>query len=120
MYRINTDLPNAIIEVKVEGFWSPDEVQAFANDLRAQVDRVALTGRRQALLYDYTDVTIQSQDVIAMLQDLARSNAFKSRRVALYSAGRMAVLQARRVAAAASERFAVFDDRRAALAWLAA
>ena len=119
MYRITTDLAKAIIEVKVEGFWSVDQVETFARDFAAQVARVALTGKRQAVLYDYTDITIQSQVVIGMLQDMARADDYKSRRVALYSSGRMAVLQARRVAAS-SERFAVFDDRRAALAWLAA
>ena len=119
MYRITTDLAKAIIEVKVEGFWSTDQVEAFAGDLATQVARVALTGKRQAVLYDYTDVAIQSQSVIGMLQDMARADGYKSRRVALYSGGRTAVLQARRVAAA-SDRFAVFDDRRAALDWLAA
>ena len=71
------------------------------------------------MLYDYTDVSIQSQVVIGLLQDMARTDGYKSRRVALYSSGRVAVLQARRVAAA-SDRFAVFDDRGAALDWLAA
>ncbi len=119
MYEITTDLAKAIIEIKLEGFWSMEQVEAFGHDLAAQAARVALTGRRQAVLYDYTDVVIQSQDVIGALQAMARNDDFKSRRVALYSAGRMAVQQARRVAAA-SDRFAVFDDRRAALAWLAA
>ena len=119
MYRITTDIAKAIIEVKIDGFWSADQVQAFADDLAVQVARVALTGKRQAVLYDYTDVAIQSQLVIGMLQDMARADGYKSRRVALYSSGRNAILQARRVAAA-SERFAVFDDRGAALDWLAA
>ncbi len=119
MYRITTDLAKAIIEIKLEGFWSLDQVDQLSRDLAAQAARVALTGRRQAVLYDYTDVTIQSQDVIGVLQGMARNDDFKSRRVALYSAGRMAVQQARRVAAA-SDRFAVFDNRGAALDWLAA
>ena len=119
MYRITTDLAKAIIEVKIEGFWSIEQVEAFAHDLAGQVARVALTGKRQAMLYDYSETAIQSQAVIGMLQDMARADGYKSRRVALYSSGRRAVLQARRVAAA-SDRFAVFDDRGAAMAWLAA
>lgn len=120
MYAITTDVAKAIIEVKIEGFWSIADVQIFADDLRSHVARFALAGKRPAILYDYTDVVIQSQSVIGALQELARSDAFKSRRVALYSAGRMARLQANRVAAVANERFALFDDRRTALAWLTA
>ena len=119
MYRITTDLTKAIIEVKIDGFWSSDQVEAFAGELATHVARIALTGRRQAVLYDYTDIAIQSQHVIGMLQDMARADGYKSRRVALFSSGRTAILQARRVAAA-SDRFAVFDDRRAALEWLVA
>lgn len=119
MYQITTDIAKAIIEVKVEGFWSVDQVEAFAIDLAAQVARVALTGKRQGVLYDYSETMIQSQAVIGMLQDMARADDYRSRRVALYSNGRKAILQAQRVASA-SDRFAVFDDRRAALAWLTA
>lgn len=120
MYEIKTDLAKAIVEVKIDGFWSLDHVDALARDLSQHVARIALTGKRQAMLYDYTDVVLQSQAVVGALQDLARCDAFKSRRVALYSAGRTGRLQATRVASAAGDRFALFDDRGAAMAWLGA
>lgn len=120
MYFITTDFAKAIIEVTIEGFWSLDQVTVFAQDLGSHVARVALTGRRQAVFYDYSGALIQSQAVVGALQDMARNDEFRSRRVALYSGGRMARLQAQRIASAASERFAVFDDRQAALDWLAA
>ena len=87
MYRITTDRAKAIIEVKVGGFWSVDQVEAFRRDFATHVARIALTGRRQAVLYDFTDAPIQSQAVVGVLQDMGRADHFKSRRVALYSGG---------------------------------
>lgn len=119
MHRISTNLATGIIEIEVSGFWKLDQLGAFADEVAEQARSVRLNGKRQAILYDYTQAAIQSQDVVTALREMAARDAFKSRKVALYSAGRLARLQARRIAEC-SDRFAVFEDRGAALDWLTA
>ena len=119
MHTINTDLATGIIEIEVEGFWDRDHVADFARDLNVAARAIAATGRRHTSLYDYSRAAIQTQQVVAALQQLAEHAEHKSRRVALYTGGQLARLQAKRIAAVRDD-IAVFDDRGAALAWLMA
>ena len=117
MHNIQTQPGSDLIEVEIAGFWTLDEFDTFASDLRTAAQAIRASGRTQSILYDYTHAAIQSQAVVAAHQDLAQSDAMGSRRVALYSEGRLARMQARRIAAV-NPRFAVFEDRPTALAWL--
>lgn len=117
MYAIKADMNSAIIEVRVDGFLTPDDIKAFHAEMMREVRAMRLQGKRQSILYDYTDAVIQSQEVVAALKDLADSDAFASRRVALYSGGQLARMQATRIAAG-DARFRIFDSRDDAVAWL--
>ena len=54
-----------------------------------------------------------------MLQRVAVSMPLKSRKVALYTEGKLARLQVKRIASVRDD-MAVFDDRESALAWMLA
>ena len=119
MYAIKADLGTAIIEVRVDGFLQPEDITAFQADMMREVRAMRLQGKRQSILYDYTQAAIQSQEVVAALKTLAADDAFGSRRVALYSGGQLARMQASRIAGG-DARFRIFDARADAVAWLTA
>jgi hypothetical protein len=119
MHTIVTDTDAGLIEITVEGFWTLEHVARFAADIRANAREVRRTGKRQVILYDYTRASIQSADVVEALQRLARDNALRSRKVALFTGSLLAKRQAVRIARE-GEAIQVFDNRDAAIAWLKA
>ena len=115
MYSITHSDTRNILEITVSGFWTVEAFGAFVRDLRLAL-AVAPGAEPPASLYNYTDAAIQSQEVIALMQDLARSVA-PNRKVALYTEGRLARMQARRVAMAGTQ-MRVFENRGEAMGWL--
>ena len=119
MHSITTDLGSGIIEVEASGFWTIAHVEDFLRDLEREARRVLATGKRHMLLCNFLKSAIQPQEVITMLQRVAVSMPLKSRRVALYTEGKLARLQVKRIASVRDD-MAVFDDRETALAWMLA
>jgi len=119
MHSITTDLGSGIIEVEASGFWTIAHVEDFLRDLEREARRVLATGKRHMLLCNFSKSAIQPQEVITMLQRVAVSMPLKSRKVALYTEGKLARLQVKRIASV-REDMAVFDDRETALAWMLA
>ena len=117
MHSITTDLDTGIIEVEASGFWTIPHVEDFLRDLDREARRVLATGKRHLLLCNFSKSAIQPQEVIAMLQRVAVSMPLKSRKVALYTEGKLARLQVKRIASVRDD-MAVFDDRTTALAWI--
>ena len=117
MHTITTDLATGIIEVDASGFWTIEHVEDFLRDLEREGRRVLATGKRHMLLCNFSKSAIQPQEVIAMLQRVAVSMPLKSRKVALYTEGKLARLQVKRIASVRDD-MAVFDDRATALAWI--
>ncbi|MES3152378.1 hypothetical protein [Sphingomonas faeni] len=117
MHTITTDLASGIIEVDASGFWTIEHVEGFLIDLEREARRVLATGKRHMLLCNFSKSAIQPQEVIAMLQNTARTLPLKSRKVALYTNGKLARLQVKRIAAVRDD-MAVFDDRETAMAWM--
>lgn len=117
MYTLDVDQASGRISVAFTGFLTLNDVQRFVGEIVGHVRALRILGRQQTMFYDYSEAAIQSQDVVAALRDLARSNRLQSKRVALYTSGRLATMQAKRIAATHAH-FAVFDDRAAAIEWL--
>jgi hypothetical protein len=119
MHTITTDLATGIIEVDASGFWTIAYVEDFLRDLKREGRRVLATDRRHKLLCNFSKSAIQPQEVIAILQRVAVTMPLKSRKVALYTDGKLARLQVKRIASVRDD-MAVFDDRESALAWMLA
>ena len=119
MHTITTDLDTGIIEVEASGFWTIPHVEGFLRDLNCEARRVLATGKRHMLLGNFSQSAIQPQEVVAMLQHVAVSIPLKSRKVALFTDGKLARLQVKRIVAVRDD-MAVFDDRISAMAWLLA
>lgn len=117
MHRITYSPDLHLLEIAIEGFFDASGVAAFARAV-AQALAEHATSTPPACLYDYSKAAIQSQSVVALLQQLARKVP-ANRRIALYTDGRLARMQARRIAAECPTML-VFDDRASAIAWLRA
>ncbi len=117
MHRIEVDPATGLVEITVEGFWDAAHVGDFARDLADATTRARSRGRPSIVLCDYTRAAIQPQEVVGALQRMVQAPVHRSRRVALYTEGRLATMQARRVASVRDD-VRVFDDRGSALAWL--
>jgi hypothetical protein len=118
MHQIKVDTPNAMLEVRITGFWTVDDVAQFGRDMVAATSGFLASGRHFVTLYDYTGAIIQSQDVVAAFQALALATPARSQRAALFTEGGVARMQARRIASVRPEEMRAFEDRAAALAWL--
>ncbi|KQS49127.1 MULTISPECIES: hypothetical protein [unclassified Sphingomonas] len=119
MHTITTDLDTGIIEVEASGFWTIPHVEGFLRDLDGEARRVLATGKRHMLLGNFSRSAIQPQEVVAMLQRVALTIPLKSRKVALFTDGKLARLQVKRIVAVRDD-MAVFDDRTSAMTWLLA
>jgi hypothetical protein len=119
MHTITTDLDTGIIEVEASGFWTIPHVEGFLRDLDGEAQRVLATGKRHMLLGNFSRSAIQPQEVVAMLQRVALTIPLKSRKVALFTDGKLARLQVKRIVAVRDD-MAVFDDRTSAMTWLLA
>ena len=119
MHTITTDLDTGIIEVEASGFWTIPHVEGFLRDLDGEARRVMATGKRHMLLGNFSRSAIQPQEVVAMLQRVALTIPLKSRKVALFTDGKLARLQVKRIVAVRDD-MAVFADRTSAMTWLLA
>ena len=117
MYSVEVDRACGRISVSFTGFLTMVDVHRFIDEVVGHVRDLRGSSKQQTMFYDYSAAAIQSQEVVAALQELAASNRLRSRRVALFTSGRLARMQAKRIAAT-QDHVAVFDDRAAAIAWL--
>jgi hypothetical protein len=115
-YVFQTNIYLGIVEITVSGIWSEEEFARFESDLTKAI--VSYPSSKPPMsLYNYTNASIQTQSVVAKMQDLARAVS-PDRSVALYTEGSLARLQAKRIASVAPN-MEVFETRQGALGWLA-
>lgn len=117
MYSITRNEELRFIEVKLCGLCSLEEFQQFVAELRSEIARFPVGRRPPATLYDFTDATIQTQEVVLAMKALAEHPAMVHRRVALYSEGVLARQQAKRICENRSNMF-VFPNREEAINWI--
>lgn len=118
MHTVSTNEALRIIEVKVEGLFSLAEFQEFTQELRSEIARFPVGAKPPATLYDFTNATIQTQEVVSAMKALAEHPAMVHRRVAMYTEGVLARQQAKRICENRNNMF-VFASRQEALDWLA-
>lgn len=117
MHTISLNVELRIIEVKLMGLCSLEEFATFVKELRSAISNFPKGLHPPATLYDFTEATIQTQEVVAAMKALAENPVMVHRRVALYTEGVLAKRQAERICENRSNMF-VFRSRAAALQWL--
>ena len=115
---ISLHVEQRIIEVKLMGLCSMAEFETFVVELRAAIANFPKGPKPPATLYDFTQATIQTQEVVAAMKALAENPVMIHRRVAMYTEGVLAKRQAERICENRSNMF-VFKSRAEALEWLA-
>lgn len=118
MYKIMPNEKLGFIEVKLDGLCSLSEFYSFTDELRAEIARFPVSVQPPATLYDFTGATIQTQEVVLAMKELAENPAMKHRHVAMYTEGVLARRQAKRICENRSNMF-VFGSREEAISWLA-
>lgn len=119
MHTISFDLERRLIKVKLEGLCSLAELEAFSSELRSAILSFPDGGRSMGTLYDFTGASIQTQEVVLAMRQLAEHPLMVHRRVAMHTAGVLARRQAERICEHRSN-MRVFDDQEEAVAWLLA
>lgn len=118
MFSVVVDMEHGCFETAIHGFWTLETIDDFrraVTEAGARIERV--TGRPPVSLCDYTNASIQSQEVIAAFAKMVEHPIVRSRRVAMYTGGVMAKMQAQRATRDRSE-FRFFSDLNEARAWL--
>lgn len=119
MHTITMDHVGRFIEVKLEGLCSMAEFQSFVVELRDAIANFPAGEKPPATLYDFTNATIQTQEVVAAMKALAEHPAMVHRRVAMYTEGVLARRQAKRICES-RDNMVVFASRAEALQFIAA
>jgi len=118
MYTITNHIEPRIIEVKLDGLCSMEEFAQFCAELRVTITTFPSGPSDPATLYNFTDASIQTQEVVAAMKQLAENPAMVHRRVALYTEGALARRQAHRISEN-RPNMKVFPSRADALIWIA-
>lgn len=118
MFSVVVDMERGCFETAINGFWTLDTLADFrraVTDAGMRIQRE--TGALPVSLCDYTNASIQSQEVIAAFTEMMNNPIVRSRRVAMFTSSVMAKMQAQRATRDRAEiRF--FTDRDEARAWL--
>ncbi|KQU47387.1 hypothetical protein ASG67_14090 [Sphingomonas sp. Leaf339] len=117
MHKLINHNQERIIEVQLTGLCSMEEFRIFTDELRAAIASFPPGDQQPATLYDFTDATIQTQEVVAAMKALAEHPAMIHRRVAMYTEGVLARRQALRISEN-RENMRVFKSRVEAIEWL--
>lgn len=117
MYSITVDRAHRIVRAEMSGFFSPDEVAAFARDEQVAAASLGCPSGTFGLLLVAQAAVLQSQGVVASFQRLLADLPLKAGRIAVVCEGALLTMQVRRIMTA--ERTAVFDQPDEALAWIA-
>lgn len=117
MFSVTVDLERGCIETCIREFWTRDMLDDFATALAKAITQVRATGRTPVSLCDYSNATVQSQDVVAGFVEMMKNPAVRSGRVAVYTGSVLPKLQAERANLDHAE-FRFFADKDEARAWL--
>ena len=110
MYEISYDPEQALVELRLGGFWTPDVAQAFTAELSAVISKARLSGPF-CVLSDAREFSVQSSDVVQRFSAMAENSL--AERTAIVVTSALARSQARR--SMENGRVRIFSDRRSRL-----
>ena len=115
MYSIDVDRGRRIVRAHLSGFFTSEEVAAFAREEQAAAASL-MPGGVFGLLLDATGATAQAQDIVAAFHGLFHDLPIKAARIAVVTNSALLTIQLRRMSDPARTR--VFEAVGAAAAWL--
>lgn len=115
-YSISVDARRSLVHMRLEGFFTPDEIVAFDSARREAYKQLRCAPNRHVTLVDMTATQIQSQEAVDAFSRSLADPATRSRRIAFLMSRTLARLQVKR--AAGSVNAAYFHTAEEATAWL--
>ncbi len=115
-YIISPDHALAMIRIDLAGFFSPDEVELFAQAVAEQVRLLGTEPNMHVTLCDISSMNIQAQDVVAAFTRMVGSPAVRSRKLAFVTHSSLTRQQAMRLTDRPGVRF--FTSKAEAEDWL--
>jgi hypothetical protein len=116
-FTITPDRDRHILQLKVWGFWSNEDAEAFKNEFREKAK--IFRGEPWYVLADIVDWSVQAPEVQAIVQQsmvYARNNGMeKAANIVSKALGKM---QIKRMSESSALYFGYFDSEEKALAWL--
>ncbi len=113
MFSVTVDPERGCIDTCIRDFWTRD----MFDDLSAALAKAITQVRAPVSLCDYSDATVQSQEVVAGFGEMIKNPAVRSHRVAVHTGRVLPKLQAER-ANLDHDEFRFFTDKDEARAWL--
>lgn len=113
---IRVDPEKQLVDITLGGFFDLARVMQVAIDAKAAIDSLGLAPHQHLTLFDVSDFSLQSQEVISALQSLLGNPRYTSRRLAVVTDKSLSSMQVQRVLKRDTAQW--FDDRRVAEAWL--
>lgn len=122
MHSIRTDRVHDLIEVKLDGFLTPEQAKEAGHEVREAILSLGHPVGRHLTLYDIGGVNIATAATIELLQRIFGNPEFRSmwaRKVAFCTPAALARIQLQRLRQV-REDIGIFETRGQALAWLLA
>lgn len=113
---IRVDPQKKLVDITLGGFFDVARVIQVAIDAKAAIDSLALPPHEHLTLFDVSNFSLQSQEVVSALQSLLGNPGYTSRRLAVVTDKSLSPMQVQRVLKRDTAQW--FDDRREAEAWL--
>lgn len=115
-YSIDVDAQRSFVRMKLQGFFSPEEIVAFDAARREAYRQLRCAPNQHVTLVDMTATQIQSQEAVNAFSHSLMDPVTRSRRIAFLVSRSLARLQIKR--ASSSLNAAYFHAEDDAIAWL--
>lgn len=115
-YHIAADRARGLIRIRMSGFFTLPDVEAFAKGYSEALDTLGLAINQHLTLCDITAMDIQAQDIVSAFSRFMAKPHIRSRRLAFLAGLSLSRKQAERLTVRDSVQF--FSDRTSAEAWL--
>jgi len=119
-HRISVDTGRKLVEVRLSGMLTPEDVAWIGEEVRAAVRSLGDAVGKHLTLYDASDVPVVPPATIALLQQTWANpevRALWAQKVAFVVGTALGKMQVNRLREG-MDHISVFEDRKAAMEWL--
>lgn len=115
-FTISIDHPRGLLTVRMWGFYSEADVTRYHAAVVAASDTLSIAPSRQLMLNDISDMSIQSQEIVAAFKRVMGDPRYAGRRVGFVAISSLARSQLSRVIGSRTAQ--IFASAAEAEAWL--
>jgi hypothetical protein len=96
-FSIAPDRMRGLLHVTMGGFFTPDDVAAFRNELEIKLQLLRCSPNAHVMLCDVRCMKIQPQEIVSTFAQIVGNPRYRSRRLAFVTGSSLSRLQARRL-----------------------